>query len=88
MVWICKVDVIYPQTSDISRTFVNNVIAYHSDVVGASPVGADPTTQLKYFKATGLGFFHATLKGFDSIIFVKSLDRMLSTTALKHFQKL
>ena len=35
---------IYPQTSNIGRTFVSNKIVDHSDVVGASPVGAAPTT--------------------------------------------
>ena len=34
----------YRQTSNISRTVVNNKIADHSHVVGASPVGAAPTT--------------------------------------------
>ena len=34
----------YRQVSDISRTFVGNKIVDHSDVVGASPVGAAPTT--------------------------------------------
>ena len=34
----------YRQTSNISRTWVGNKIADHSDVVGASPVGAAPTT--------------------------------------------
>ena len=34
----------YRQTSDIIRTLVGNKIADHSDVVGASPVGAAPTT--------------------------------------------
>ena len=34
----------YRQTSKISRTWVGNKIADHSDVVGASPVGAAPTT--------------------------------------------
>ena len=29
---------------DIRRTLVGNDIVDHSDVVGASPVGADPTT--------------------------------------------
>ena len=32
------------QISNKSRTFVDNSIADHSDVVGASPVGAVPTT--------------------------------------------
>ena len=32
------------QTSNISRTFVDNKIVDHLDVVGASPVGAAPTT--------------------------------------------
>ena len=32
------------QTSDIIRTLVGNKIVDHSDVVGASPVGAAPTT--------------------------------------------
>ena len=31
------------QTSNISRTLAANKIVYHSDVVGASPVGAAPT---------------------------------------------
>ena len=35
---------IYRQTSNISRTLVGNTIVDHSDVVGASPVGAAPTT--------------------------------------------
>ena len=35
---------IYHQTSNISRTLVGSIIADHSEVVGASPVGAAPTT--------------------------------------------
>ena len=34
----------YRQTSNIKRTFVGNLIVDHSDVVGALPVGAAPTT--------------------------------------------
>ena len=34
----------YRQVSNISRTLVGNKIVDHSDVVGASPVGAAPTT--------------------------------------------
>ena len=34
----------YPKTSNISRTLVGNEIVDHSDVVGASPVGAAPTS--------------------------------------------
>ena len=34
----------YHQISNISRTLVGNKIIDHSDVVGASPVGAAPTT--------------------------------------------
>ena len=34
----------YRKTSNISRTLVGNNIIDHSDVVGASPVGAAPTT--------------------------------------------
>ena len=33
----------YRQTSDISRTLVGNKLVDHSDVVGASPIGAAPT---------------------------------------------
>ena len=36
----------YRQVSNIRRTFVANLIVDHSDVVGASPVGAAPTTSL------------------------------------------
>ena len=32
------------QASDISRTLAGNKIVDHSDVVGAAPVGATPTT--------------------------------------------
>ena len=32
------------KTSNIRRTLVGNKIVDHSDVVGASPVGAAPTT--------------------------------------------
>ena len=35
---------IYRKTSNISRTLVGNKIFDNSDVVGASPVGAAPTT--------------------------------------------
>ena len=34
---------IYRKTSNISRTLLGNNIVDHSDVVGASPVGAAPT---------------------------------------------
>ena len=37
-------DGIYRQVSNISRTLVGNEIVDHSDVVGASAVGAAPTT--------------------------------------------
>ena len=36
--------VLYRKTSCISRTLVGNKIVDNSDVVGASPVGAAPTT--------------------------------------------
>ena len=34
----------YGQVSNIRRTLVGNNIVDHSDLVGASPVGAAPTT--------------------------------------------
>ena len=34
----------YYQTSNIIHTIVGNIIVYHSDVVGASPVSAAPIT--------------------------------------------
>ena len=34
----------YCQASNIRHTLVGNELVYHSDVVGASPVGAAPTT--------------------------------------------
>ena len=42
--WLPKFNSIYRKTSNISRTSVGNKIVDHSDVVGASPVGAAPTT--------------------------------------------
>ena len=38
---VCR---IYRKVSNISRTLVGNKCVDHSDVVGASPVGAAPTT--------------------------------------------
>ena len=35
---------IYRKVSNIRRTLVGNKIVDHADVVGASPVGAAPTT--------------------------------------------
>ena len=35
---------LYRKTSNIRRTLMGNTIVDHSDVVGASPVGAAPTT--------------------------------------------
>ena len=42
--WSSHTDSIYRQVSNIRRTLVVNQIVDHSDVVGASPVGAAPTT--------------------------------------------
>ena len=36
--------IIYRKTSNIRRTLLGNKIVDHSDVVGASPAGATPTT--------------------------------------------
>ena len=38
------INLTYHKTSNIRRTLVSNKIVDHSDVVGASPVGAAPTT--------------------------------------------
>ena len=38
------IPLMYRQTSNISRALVGNKILVHSDVIGASPVGAAPTT--------------------------------------------
>ena len=43
--WLGKLSISnYSQTFNISRTLVGNEIVDHSDIVGASPVGAAPTT--------------------------------------------
>ena len=41
---ICLANYIYRRTSNISRTLVGNKIVDHSNVVGASLVGAAPAT--------------------------------------------
>ena len=41
---LSRLNYTYRQVSNISRTLVGNEIVDHSDVVGASPVGAAPTT--------------------------------------------
>ena len=41
---VCEHFINICETSNISRTLVGNKIVDHSDVVGASPVGAAPTT--------------------------------------------
>ena len=43
-VWVFFVVKVYRKVSNIRRTPVGNKIVDHSDVVGASPVGASPTT--------------------------------------------
>ena len=43
VVWSIQ-NLTYRQTSNISHTEVGNKIVDHLDVVGASPVGATPTT--------------------------------------------
>ena len=42
--WMATCELKYRKTSNISRTLVGNKIVDDSDVVGASPVGAAPTT--------------------------------------------
>ena len=42
--WISVFNSIYRNTSNVSRTLVGNKIVDNSDVVGASPLGAVPTT--------------------------------------------
>ena len=42
--WLQHIMRHYRKTSNISRTLVGNKIVDNSDVVGASPVGAAPTT--------------------------------------------
>ena len=42
--WIKPSNRTYRQVSDIRLTLVGNEIVDHLDVVGASPVGAAPTT--------------------------------------------
>ena len=39
-------DIAYCQTSDIKRTLLGNEIVDRSDVIGASPIDAAPTTSL------------------------------------------
>ena len=51
----------YRKTSNISRTLVGNKIVEHSDVVGASPVGAAPTT-------SSFSTFTSGFKGFGKDI--------------------
>ena len=45
-IYVCRAvyNIIYHKTSNIRRTLVGNKIVDHTDVVGASPVGAAPTT--------------------------------------------
>ena len=45
----------YRQTSNISRTLEGNETVDHSDVVGASPFGAAPTTFHSGLDTNGLG---------------------------------
>ena len=42
--FIYNTNMTYCKVSNIRRTLVGNKIVDHSDVVGASPVGAAPTT--------------------------------------------
>ena len=42
--WNLNQSTMYRRTSDVRHTLVGNKIVDHSDVVGASPIGAAPTT--------------------------------------------
>ena len=44
LLWDPSANAHHRQVSNIRRTLVGNTIVDHSDVVGASPVGAAPTT--------------------------------------------
>ena len=44
--WGSELNVIHRQTSNIKPTWAGNRIVDHSGVIGASPVGAAPTTSL------------------------------------------
>ena len=44
LLWFVLLWLYYRKTSNISRTLVGSKIVDNSDVVGASPVGAAPTT--------------------------------------------
>ena len=50
----------YRKTSNISRTLEGNKIVDHSDVDGASPVGATPTT---FFILDLIPGFNASMEG-------------------------
>ena len=53
----------YRKTSNISRTLQGNKIVHHSDVVGASPAGAAPTTSsISTLYLTSMDWAKATAK--------------------------
>ena len=55
--------VVHRQTYNISHTLVGNKIVDHSDVVGASPVGAAPTTSARRVGKQFFGFSVAYIAG-------------------------
>ena len=56
---------VYRKTSNISRTLVGNIIVDNSDVVGASLVGADPTTSsLSTEYLASIGWAKTTARGY------------------------
>ena len=55
----------YRQVSDISRTLVGNKIVDHSDVVGASPVGAaPPTSSFSTWRLASMDWAKTTARGY------------------------
>ena len=55
----------YRQVSDIRRTLVGNKIVDYSDVIGASPVGAAPTTSsFSTEHLSSMDFVKTTVRGY------------------------
>ena len=77
---------LYRQTSNIRRAWVGNKIADHSDVFGASPVGAAPTTSsfstkhltsMDWSKTTARRDEHHLSFGIWCVLYTKIYDKSM-----------
>ena len=88
MTWDDWKKYIYHKTSNISHTLVGNKIIDHSDVVGASPVGAAPTTSsFSTWHLASRDSVKKAARQFENLLSVDLVQLILETWRYVYFTK-